>query len=80
MTERTYFGKPKTHLGGRRFHNNDEVEMSICEWLPMQETNFHGDGIFKLVPGWGKYVNILGGLFWKTIDTAMQQMSYIKTL
>ena len=32
-TEGTGFGKWKIDLGGRRFRDNGEVEMSVCEWL-----------------------------------------------
>jgi len=45
------FGKQKIDLESRRFRNNEEVEMSVCEWLP----NFHRDGIFKLLPSWADY-------------------------
>jgi hypothetical protein len=47
-------------LGGRRFHNNEEVEMAVGEWLRMQEPDFYRDGIFKLVPKWDKCINVLG--------------------
>jgi hypothetical protein len=48
------------HLGGCRFHNNEEVEMVAGEWLRMQEPDFYRDGIFKLVPRWDKCINVLG--------------------
>jgi hypothetical protein len=54
------FGPLKQHLGGRLFHNNEEVEIAVDEWLRMQKPNFYRDGIFKLVPRWDKCINVLG--------------------
>jgi hypothetical protein len=54
------FGPLKQHLGGRRFHNNEEVEMAVREWLWMQEHDLYRNGIFKLVPRWDKCINVLG--------------------
>jgi hypothetical protein len=51
--------KSQQQLGGRRFHNNEEVEMAVGEWLRMQEPDFYRDGIFKLVPRWDKCINVL---------------------
>jgi hypothetical protein len=51
---------PKQHLGGRRLHSNEEVQVAVNEWLEMQEHNLYSDGIFKLVPGWDKCNNVLG--------------------
>jgi hypothetical protein len=31
----------KQHLEGCQFHNNVQVQMAVCEWLLMQETNFY---------------------------------------
>jgi hypothetical protein len=41
----TCLGPLKQHLGGRRFHSNEEGQMAVCEGLGMQEemcnsTNF----------------------------------------
>jgi hypothetical protein len=47
-------------VGGRRIHNNEEVEIAIREWLPQEAYNSYRDRIFKLVPEWGKRVNVLG--------------------
>jgi hypothetical protein len=55
------FGPLKQHLGGRQFHNNEELGMAACEWLRRQEHDFFRDGIFKLVPSWDKCVSVLGG-------------------
>jgi hypothetical protein len=52
--------KSQQHLGGRRFHNNEEVEMAVGERLRMQEPDFYRDGIFKLVPRWDKCISVLG--------------------
>ena len=39
------FGLFKHHLGGHQFHSSEEVEMVLCEWLQMQETDFYHDRI-----------------------------------
>jgi hypothetical protein len=54
------FGALKQLLAGRQFHNNEEVEMAVNEWLCMQEPDFYRDGIFKLVPKWDKCISVLG--------------------
>jgi hypothetical protein len=33
--------------------------MAVREWLLKQEADFYGDGIFELVPNWGKCINVL---------------------
>jgi hypothetical protein len=52
--------KSQQHLGGRRFHNNEEVEMSVGELFRTQETDFYRDEIIKLLPRWDKCINVLG--------------------
>jgi hypothetical protein len=54
------FGPLKQHLGGRRFHNNEEVEMAVCQWLQKQEPDFNRDEIFKRLPRSDKFISILG--------------------
>jgi hypothetical protein len=46
-------------LGGRRFYSNEE-EMAFHEWLRIYEPDFYRDGIFKLVPIWEEFINVLG--------------------
>jgi hypothetical protein len=46
------------HLG--TFHNDEEVILSVCEWLRMQESNFYHNGILILMPRWDKYITVLG--------------------
>jgi hypothetical protein len=55
-----FFGPLKQHLGGRRWHGNEEVEMAVREWLRMQHPDLYHDGIFKLAPRWEKCTNLLG--------------------
>jgi hypothetical protein len=52
----------KQHVGGRRLNNKEKVEMATCERLRMQESGFHRDGIFKLVPSRGNCINVLENL------------------
>jgi hypothetical protein len=54
------FGPRNQHLEGRRFHNNEEVEMAVREWLRTQKLDFYRDEVFKFLPGWDKCVNVLG--------------------
>jgi hypothetical protein len=49
----------KEYFGGRLVHSNEKVEMSVREWLRMQEFDFYRDGIFKFVPRWDKRINVL---------------------
>jgi hypothetical protein len=44
--------------GGHIFHHHDEVEMSICEWLHIQELNFCHNRFFELMPRWDKCINV----------------------
>ena len=37
----------KQHLGDHRFRNNEEVDITVREWLRMQGPDFCSDGIFK---------------------------------
>jgi len=38
--KRKTFGPVKPHFKDFRFHNNEEVEMAIREWLHMQKNDF----------------------------------------
>ena len=44
-SELTYFWPPKWHMGGRRFHNNEEVETATREWLPQEAYNSYRQNI-----------------------------------
>ena len=48
------------HFEGCSFHNNEEVELNIHEWLCMQEPSFYRDGIFKLVSELDRWINTFG--------------------
>jgi hypothetical protein len=52
------FESLKQHLGGRRFQNNEKVEMAVREWLRKQDPGFYRHGIFELVPRWDKCINV----------------------
>jgi len=41
-----------SHAG--TFHNNEEIEMAVREWLQMQDPDYCHDRIFNLVPYWDK--------------------------
>jgi hypothetical protein len=53
------FGPLKQHLGGRRFHSHEEGEITVREWLRMQEPNFYSDGSFEFVLRWDKCINVI---------------------
>jgi hypothetical protein len=56
------------------------MEIAISEWLRLQEPDFCGDGIFKLVPRWDKYINALGDNSEKSNDTSVEYMDVCLTL
>jgi hypothetical protein len=47
----------KTFLGGRWFHDDDEVKEAVNKWFPLQEASFYDAGIQKLVPRYDKCLN-----------------------
>jgi hypothetical protein len=52
-------GLLKEQVEGRRFHNNEEVEVAVCEWLQMQDCDLYHDRSFKLVPRFNRCVSLL---------------------
>ena len=56
---RNLFGPLKQHLGGRRFHSIEDVEIAVPERLRILEPDFYCDGIFAL-SSWEKCMNVLG--------------------
>jgi len=58
------------------FHNSEEVEMALREWLRIQDSDFYLNWIFKLVPGWGKCA-IMFSIMLQHNDTSVQQISCI---
>jgi len=49
-----HFGKPASHLEGRRFNRNKEAEVVLREWVRMQEFGSYGSGIVQVAPKWGE--------------------------
>ena len=43
-----WFASLQLCLECRRFHDIEEVQMAVREWLRMQESDFHCDEILKL--------------------------------
>jgi hypothetical protein len=37
-----------------------KAEMTVSEWLQMQEPDLYRDGVFKLVLRWDRCINVLG--------------------
>jgi hypothetical protein len=50
----------KQNFGGRHFRSDEKMQTVVREWLPVQETLFYSDGIYKLMPQWEKRINIFG--------------------
>jgi hypothetical protein len=50
----------KTFLGGRWFHDDNEVKEAVNTWFASQAASFCGAGIRKLVPRYYKCVSIGG--------------------
>jgi hypothetical protein len=50
------FGTLKAHLGGKRFHNYEEVIQAVPEWLHSQPKDFFLNGIHKLLDRWRKCI------------------------
>jgi histone-lysine N-methyltransferase SETMAR len=47
----------KTFLGGRRFHDDNEVKEAINTWFASQAASFYDAGIQKLVPSYDRCLN-----------------------
>jgi hypothetical protein len=47
----------KTFLGGRRFHDDNEVKESVNTWFASQGASFYDARIQKLVPRYDRCLN-----------------------
>uniref|UniRef100_A0A1B6IFY2 Histone-lysine N-methyltransferase SETMAR n=1 Tax=Homalodisca liturata TaxID=320908 RepID=A0A1B6IFY2_9HEMI len=47
----------KTHLAGKRHSNDEEVKMSVQQWLSSLAASFFDDTIQKLIPRYDKCLN-----------------------
>jgi hypothetical protein len=50
----------KTFLGGRRFHNDNEVKEAVNTWFAPQAASFYDARIQKLVPRYNKCLSNVG--------------------
>jgi hypothetical protein len=41
------------------FHNNAEADMAVRKWLRMEESDLYRDNVFKLLPSWNKFIDVL---------------------
>jgi hypothetical protein len=55
------FGQLKSHLGGKRFADDEEVETEVWKWLRQQSKDFYAAGFDALVKRWDKCINVGGG-------------------
>jgi len=44
---------------------DEEMEMAVCEWLPMQEPDFYHKVIVKFMTRWGIYISVAFDYFGK---------------
>lgn len=57
------FSSLKSHFSGKNFLNQDDVKVSICEWLKIKEEDFFATGINMLPARWTKCVEANGEYF-----------------
>jgi hypothetical protein len=55
--QQAYLGLLTQNLGSHQFHNNEELEMAVGEWVQMHEPDLYCNGIFKLMPKCDKCIN-----------------------
>ena len=68
------FGPLKEHLGGKRFHNNEEVIQDVQEWLHRQPKYFFLSGIHKF-PDRGASVSQTREIMLKSIVSVSENKS-----
>jgi hypothetical protein len=61
------FGPLKTHLGGKRFADDEEVETELRKWLRQQSKDFYAAGSDAPVKRWDKDMNAGAGYIEKYI-------------
>jgi hypothetical protein len=54
------FGTLEVLLGGKSFHNHEEVTQTVQEWLHSQSKDFFLSSIRKLPDRWRKYIAYQG--------------------
>lgn len=59
------FGPLKTHLGSKRFVDDEDVEREVRMWLRQQPKDFYAAGFGALIKRWDKCLNIGGDYVWK---------------
>jgi hypothetical protein len=52
------FGLLKNHLGGKRFADDEEVQMEVRKWLRQLSKGFYAAGFDILVKRWDKCINV----------------------
>jgi hypothetical protein len=57
----------KSHLGSKRFGDDEEIEMGVRKWLRQQSEEFYAAGFDALVKRRGKCINVDGGYVEKYI-------------
>jgi len=50
----------KKHLAGKKFDDDDEVQIEVMTWFKDQAADFYDSGIQKLVPRLNKYLDNAG--------------------
>ncbi|GBO19515.1 hypothetical protein AVEN_255991-1 [Araneus ventricosus] len=62
LTNQTFhlFCPLKQHLGGKRFIDDDDVQIEVLLWMRQQPKEFYAAGIRALIERWDKCINIDG--------------------
>jgi histone-lysine N-methyltransferase SETMAR len=55
------FGSLKTHLGGKGFADDEEVETEVRMWLRQQSKDFFAAGFDALIKRWDRCISVGGG-------------------
>jgi histone-lysine N-methyltransferase SETMAR len=55
------FGPLKSHLGGRRPADEEEVETEVRKWRRQQSKDFFAASFDAMVKRWDKCINVGGG-------------------
>jgi hypothetical protein len=55
------FGPSKTHLDGKRFTDDKEVETEVRKWLRQQSKDFYVAGFDAIVKRYDKCISVAGG-------------------
>jgi hypothetical protein len=71
------FGQLKSHLAGKCFADDEEVETELRKWLGQQSKDVYAVGFHALLKQQGKRINVRGGYVDKLMFFLQVRMSHI---